>query len=93
MPNHDFGRCDGHHKMVDCIGLAPGDFPIRTRELEIDRKKMTGQIGRSTFVSPVACGYTPLLHPAACLELIGNDTSPYQHFRRTPVAQIRIARP
>jgi hypothetical protein len=54
MPNHGFGRCDCHHKMVDCIGLAPGDFPIRTRELEIDRKKMTGQIGRSTFVSPVA---------------------------------------
>jgi hypothetical protein len=39
MPNHGFDRCDGHHKMVDCIGLAPGDFPIRTRELEIDRKK------------------------------------------------------
>ena len=46
MPNHGFGRCDGHHKMVDCIGLAPGDFPIRTREWEIDRKKMTGQIGQ-----------------------------------------------
>jgi hypothetical protein len=58
MPNHGFGRCDGHHKMVDCIGLAPGDFPIRTREWEIDRKKMTGQIGRSTFVSPVARSYS-----------------------------------
>jgi hypothetical protein len=33
-------------------------FSIRTRELEIDRKKMTGQIGRSTFVSPVARGYS-----------------------------------
>jgi hypothetical protein len=61
MPNHGFGRCDGHHKMVDCIGVAPGDFPIRTRELEIDRKKMTGQIGRSTFVSPVARGYSASL--------------------------------
>jgi hypothetical protein len=25
--------------MVDCIGLAPGDFPRRTRELKIDRKE------------------------------------------------------
>jgi hypothetical protein len=33
-------------------------FSIRTRDLEIDRKKMTGQIGRSTFVSPVARGYS-----------------------------------
>jgi hypothetical protein len=60
MPNHSFDRCDGHHKMVDCIGLAPGVFNPH-RELEIDRKKMTGQIGRSTFVSPVSRGYSASL--------------------------------
>jgi hypothetical protein len=32
MPNHGFGRCDGHHKMVDCIGplgTPPGGFLLR----------------------------------------------------------------
>jgi len=32
MPSRHLGRCDGHHEMVDCLGLAPGVF-------KIDRKK------------------------------------------------------
>jgi hypothetical protein len=45
MPSRHLGRCDGHHEMVDCIGLAlgvfnglaPGVFNPH-RELEIERK-------------------------------------------------------
>jgi hypothetical protein len=50
-------RCEPH-----CIGLAPGVFNgLAPGVFKIDRKKMTGQIGRSTFVSPVARGYSASL--------------------------------
>jgi hypothetical protein len=38
MPNRHLGRCDSHHEMVDCIGLAPGVFNPH-RELEIVERK------------------------------------------------------
>jgi hypothetical protein len=50
MSNPDFGRCDGHHKMVDCIGLDQASYCTR----ELEKKRKPAKFGRSAFASPVA---------------------------------------
>jgi hypothetical protein len=69
MPNPDFGRCDGHHKMVDCTlktaacvksftytPSAGAKIPTRSRQKGIQMRKISFVIPAAAFILTAGVG-------------------------------------
>jgi hypothetical protein len=60
LPHFGFGRCDGHHKIGDCIrvpGLAEGQSGLGLSERLVARRKP-----KSIFTIPLQCRHRAYLH-------------------------------